>query len=48
MQIPVKFNYLEIRQPLPGNPLATIGNSLAPIGKLPNIEFSTSRTGTDP
>ena len=37
MQIPVKSNYREIHQPLPGNPLATIGNPLAPIGKLPTI-----------
>ena len=37
MQIPVKSNYLEIHQPLPGNPSATIGNPLAPIGKLPTI-----------
>ena len=37
MQIPVKSNYLEIHQPLPGKPLATIGNPLAPIGKLPTI-----------
>ena len=34
MQIPVKSNYLEIHQPLPGNPLATIGNPSAVIGKL--------------
>jgi hypothetical protein len=38
MQIPVKSNYREIHQPLPGNPLATIGNPLVPIGKLPTIE----------
>ena len=37
MQIPVKSNYLEIHHPLSGNPLATIGNPLAPIGKLPTI-----------
>jgi len=30
MQIPVKSNYREIPQPLPGNPLA-------PIGKLPTV-----------
>ena len=41
MQIPVKSNYLEIHQPLPGNPLATIGNPLAPIGKLPTISKLT-------
>ena len=36
--MPVKSNYLEIHQPLPGNPLVTIGNPLAPIGsKLPTI-----------
>ena len=28
---------MEIYQPLPGKPLATIGNPLAPIGKLPII-----------
>ena len=39
MQIPVKSNYLEIHQPLPENPLATIGNPLAPIGKLPTIGY---------
>ena len=37
MQIPVQSNYREIQQPLPGNPLATIGNPLAVIGKLPTI-----------
>ena len=37
MEIPVKSNYLEIHQPLPVNPLATIENPLAPIGKLPTI-----------
>ena len=38
MQIPVKSNYREIHQPLPtGNPLATIGNPLACMGKLPTI-----------
>jgi hypothetical protein len=37
MQILVKSNYREIHQPLPGNLLATIGNPLAPIGKLPTI-----------
>ena len=37
MQIPVKSNYLEIYQSLPGNPLATMRNPLAPIGKLPTI-----------
>ena len=37
MQIPVQSNYWEIHQPLPGNPLATIGNPLAVIGKLPTI-----------
>ena len=41
MQIPVKSNYLEIHQPLPENPLATIGNPLAPIGKLPTISKLT-------
>ena len=35
MQIPVQSNYQEIHQPLPGNPLATIENHLAFIGKLP-------------
>ena len=30
-------NYWEMHQPLPGNPLATIGNPLAIIGKLPTI-----------
>ena len=34
MQIP---NYREIHQPLPGNPLAAIGNPLAIIGKLPTV-----------
>jgi hypothetical protein len=34
MQIPVKSNYRAIHQPLPGNPLVTIGNPLAVIGKL--------------
>ena len=37
MQIPVKSNYWEIHQPLPGNLLAIIGNPLAPTGKLPTI-----------
>ena len=37
MQIPVKSNYWEIHQSPPGNPLATIGNSLAVTGKLPTI-----------
>ena len=37
MQIPVQFNYWEIHQPLPGNPLATIGNPLAVIGTFPTI-----------
>jgi hypothetical protein len=37
MQIPLQSNYQEIHQPLPGNPLATIGNPLAVIGKLPTI-----------
>ena len=37
MQIPVKSNYREIHQPLPGNLLAIIGNPLAPTGKLPTI-----------
>ena len=37
MQIPVKSNYREIHQPLPRNPLATIGNLLAPISRLPTI-----------
>ena len=41
MQIPVQSNYWEIHQPLPGNPLATIGNPLAIIGKLPTISKST-------
>jgi hypothetical protein len=41
MQIQVKSNYREIHQPLPGNTLATIGNSLASIGKLPTIGKST-------
>ena len=41
MQIPVKSNYREIHQPLPGNPLAIIGNPLAPIDKLPIIGKST-------
>ena len=34
MQIPVKSNYLEIHQPLPGN-------HLAPKGKLPTIRKLT-------
>ena len=34
MQIPVQSNYCEIHQPLSRNPLATIGNPLAVIGKL--------------
>ena len=33
----VRSNYREIHQPLPGNSLATIGNPLAIIGKLPTI-----------
>ena len=33
----MQSNYWEIHQPLPGNPLATIGNPLAIIGKLPTI-----------
>ena len=37
MQIPVQSNYWEIHHPLPGNPLATIANPLAVIGKLPTI-----------
>ena len=37
MQILVQSNYREIHQPLPGHPLATIGNPLAVIGKLPTI-----------
>jgi hypothetical protein len=37
MQIPVKSNYREIHQPLPGNLLATIGNPLAVIGKSSTI-----------
>ena len=37
MQIPVKSNYRKIHPPLPGNPLATIGNPLVVIGKLPTI-----------
>ena len=37
MQIPVKSNYREIHQPLPGNLLAIIGNPLAPRDKLPTI-----------
>ena len=37
MQIPVKSNYREIYQPLPRNPLATIGNPLAVICKLSTI-----------
>ena len=32
MQIPAKS-----KNPSPGNPLAIIGNPLAPIGKLPTI-----------
>ena len=43
MQIPVKSNYRKIHQPLPGNPLAPIGNRLAPIGKLPTIGKLTIR-----
>ena len=31
----MQSNYREIHQPLPGNRLATIGNPLAIIGKLP-------------
>ena len=34
MQIPVKSNYWENRQPLPGNPLAVIGLKLPTISKL--------------
>ena len=41
MLIPVKSNYPEIHQPLPGNPSATIGNPLSIIGKLPTIGKST-------
>ena len=41
MQIPVQSNYWEIHQPLPGNPLATVGNPLVVIGKLPTIGKST-------
>jgi hypothetical protein len=41
MQIPVKSNYRELHQSLPGNPLTTIGNPLAVIGKLPTIGNST-------
>ena len=41
MQIPVKSNQRDIHQPLPGNPLATIGNHLAVIGKLPTIGILT-------
>ena len=37
MQILVESNYRQVHQPLPGNPLAIIGNPLAPIGKLPTI-----------
>ena len=37
MQIQVQSNYWEIHQPLPGNRLATIGDPLAAIGKLPTI-----------
>ena len=37
MNLLLKSNYREIHQPLPGNPLATIGNPLAVIGKLPTI-----------
>ena len=37
MQIPVQSNNWKIHQPLPGNPLATIGNHLAVIGKLPTF-----------
>ena len=37
MQIQVQSNYREIHQPLPGYPLATIGNPFAIIGKLPTI-----------
>jgi hypothetical protein len=33
MQIPVKSNYREIHQPLPGNPFGPIGK-LSTIGKL--------------
>ena len=41
MQIPVQSNYREIHQTLPGNPLATIEDPLAVIGKLPTIGNST-------
>ena len=41
MQIPVNSNYLEINQPLPGNPLATVRNPLVPIDKLPTIRKFT-------
>ena len=34
MQIPVKSNYLEIHQPLPENPLASMVN-LPIVGNLP-------------
>ena len=37
MQIPVQSNYREIHRPLTGNRLATIGNPVAVIGKLPTI-----------
>ena len=37
MQIPLQSNYRDIHQPLPGNPLATIGNPLAVISKLQTI-----------
>ena len=33
----LQTNYLKIHQPLPENPLATIGNPLAVIGKLPTV-----------
>ena len=46
MQILVQSNYWEIHQPLPGNPLATIGNPSAVIGKLPTIgELTTEAKG---
>jgi hypothetical protein len=35
--IEANANTGEIQQPLPGNPLATIGNPLAIIGKFPTI-----------
>ena len=52
MQIPVQSNNWKIHQPLPGNPLATIGNHLAVIGKLPTfgkltIEAKGFQVGAD-